>query len=373
MQGTAELVYVLLSRVDRPAGSQTSTMTRVVCTARNLVGRDRDRALVHTDAAPFTAEILDAFEDDPKFLTMGELRGLREHPERQNFIERRRRALTLETARLRVIDDLQRSAREKGMIELDEPLEQRTVSVACSGVAHDSSDPPGVYRLLPPAGQTLLSVVKSAGRDTRGSGGAFRVEAGTVRLLAASFDEVGASSGQPAAPLQFKFEIPKGRVLTMADGKEQEQNTAKDLTFSGLVPRVATLPELQKLPVPALLAEADKTAGATRGDPTPVRNAAADLRSKEQDLQRANEDRDRVQAELAAIEGKLAASRLSLVDDERRQFRLVTSRTSDPGIAARYATFPVDRARPSGEALLTGRPVRGAWMIWPFPTYSATW
>ena len=48
---------------------------------------------------------------------------------------------------------------------------------------------------------------------------------------------------------------------------------------------------------------------------------------------------------------------ISLVDDERRQFRLVTSRTSDPGIAARYATFPVDRARPSGEALLTGRPV----------------
>lgn len=319
MQGTAELVYVLLSRVDRPAGSQTTTMTRVVCTARNLVGRDRDRALVHTDAAPFTAEIPDAFEDDPKFLTFGELRALREHPERQNFIERRRRALALETARLRVIDDLQKRAAEAGRIELDEPAEQRTVSIECSGLVHDPADPPGVYRVLPPRGKDTLSLVKSAGRDPRGSGGAFRVEAPVIRLLASTMDEVGAAAGAATPPVQFKFEVPRGTMYAVgADGREDEQNTAKDLTFSGMTPRGATLQELHTLDVPSLLREADRTAAGTKGDPAPVRNAAADLRAKEGDLQRevTSKQHERMAQNvctlLMILTGAVVALRLSL-------------------------------------------------------------
>lgn len=319
MQGTAELVYVLLSRVDRPAGSQTTTMTRVVCTARNLVGRDRDRALVHTDAAPFTAEIPDAFEDDPKFLTFGELRELRDHPERQNFIERRRRTLALETARLRVIDDLQKGAAESGLIVLDEPAEQRTVSIECSGLLHDPSDPPGVYRVLPPRGKASLSLVKSAGRDARGSGGAFRVEAPVIRLLASSADEVGAAAGAPTPPVQFRFEIPRGKMFAVgAEGREEEQNTAKDLTFSGMTPRAATLSDLQQLDVPGLLREAERTAAATKGDPTPVRLAAADLETKERDLQRevTSKQHERMAQNvctlLMILTGAVVALRLSL-------------------------------------------------------------
>jgi lipopolysaccharide export LptBFGC system permease protein LptF len=280
MQGTAEWVYVTLSRVDRPAGSQTTTMTRVECRAKNLVGRDRDRAMIRTDSAPFAAEIPDAFEDDPKFLTFGELRELRTKPESLNFIERRRRTLALETARLRVIDDLEKQARDLGRIVLSEQ-DGRTVTVQTSGLVHDPADPPGVYRVNPPRSMTTTPLARTAAKgDARGSGGAMRVEASGLKLLAAPAEEITG----PA--LQFKFETPEGRMVAIgAGGEEDEQGSRKDWTLSGLSPKAETLESLQRLSVPELLAAAESTAKETRGDPTPVKNAAEDLRRKERDLQ----------------------------------------------------------------------------------------
>ncbi|XVJ58174.1 MAG: LptF/LptG family permease [Tepidisphaera sp.] len=280
MQGTAEWVYVTLSRVDRPAGSQTTTMTRVECRAKNLVGRDRDRAMIRTDSAPFAAEIPDAFEDDPKFLTFGELRELRTKPESLNFIERRRRTLALETARLRVIDDLEKQARDLGRIVLSEQ-DGRTVTVQTSGLVHDPADPPGVYRVNPPKSMTTTPLARTAAKgDARGSGGAMRVEASGLKLLAAPAEEITG----PA--LQFKFETPEGRMVAIgAGGEEDEQGSRKDWTLSGLSPKAETLESLQRLSVPELLAAAESTAKETRGDPTPVKNAAEDLRRKERDLQ----------------------------------------------------------------------------------------
>jgi lipopolysaccharide export LptBFGC system permease protein LptF len=280
MQGTAEWVYVTLSRVDRPAGSQTTTMTRVECRAKNLVGRDRDRAMIRTDSAPFAAEIPDAFEDDPKFLTFGELRELRTKPESLNFIERRRRTLALETARLRVIDDLEKQARDLGRIVLSEQ-DGRTVTVQTSGLVHDPDDPPGVYRVNPPKSMTTTPLARTAAKgDARGSGGAMRVEASGLKLLAAPAEEITG----PA--LQFKFETPEGRMVAIgAGGEEDEQGSRKDWTLSGLSPKAETLESLQRLSVPELLAAAESTAKETRGDPTPVKNAAEDLRRKERDLQ----------------------------------------------------------------------------------------
>lgn len=280
MQGTAEWVYVTLSRVDRPAGSQTTTMTRVECRARNLVGRDRDRAMIRTESAPFAAEIPDAFEDDPKFLTFGELRELRVRPENQNFIERRRRSLALETARLRVVDELERQARDEGRIVLSEQ-DGRTVTVRTSGLVHDPADPPGVYRVTPPGGSATTPLSRTPGLgEVRGSGGAMRVEASALRLLAAPAEEITG----PA--LQFKLETAEGRMFAIApSGDEDEQGTRKDWSLTGLTPKAETLESLQRLSVPDLLAAAQTTAANTKGDPTPVRAAAEDLRRKEADLQ----------------------------------------------------------------------------------------
>jgi lipopolysaccharide export LptBFGC system permease protein LptF len=280
MQGTAEWVYVTLSRIDRPAGAQTTTMTRVEFRAKNLVGRDRDRAMIRTDSAPFSAEIPDAFEDDPKFLTFSELRELRSHPENQNFIERRRRTLALETARLRVIDDLQKQARETGQIELYEQ-DGRTVTAKTAALVHDPADGPGVYRVLPPAGQSFTPISRTAAKgDARGSGGAMRVEASSLRLLAAP------SEGITGPALQFKLETAQGRMFAVTvPGQEDEQGIRKDWSLGGLAPKAATLDALQQLGVAPLLAAAETTATSTKGDPSPVKNAAEDLRRKERDLQ----------------------------------------------------------------------------------------
>jgi hypothetical protein len=138
-----------------------------------------------------------------------------------------------------------------------------------------------VYRVNPPKSMTTTPLARTAAKgDARGSGGAMRVEASGLKLLAAPAEEITG----PA--LQFKFETPEGRMVAIgAGGEEDEQGSRKDWTLSGLSPKAETLESLQRLSVPELLAAAESTAKETRGDPTPVKNAAEDLRRKERDLQ----------------------------------------------------------------------------------------
>jgi lipopolysaccharide export LptBFGC system permease protein LptF len=294
MQGTAELVYVTLTRDDRTVEGRPTAMTRVQFVAKNLVGRDRDRAMVRVDQTPFAAEIPDAFEDDPKFLTFSELRDLRVRPQALNFIDRRHRNLALETARLRAVDDLQRAARERGEIVLKEP-DGRTVRVKTAGLVHAAGDPPGVYRVEPPAGMRSLSIERSAlVADAAGSAAAMRVEAPSLRLQAAAPDPASNSAASLparaptatlAAAVQFRFDAPEARMFARSGEGEIEQGTRIDWTLSGLLAPAAALTDLLALDVPGLLAAADRAAADTRGDATPVRNAADDLRRKERDLQ----------------------------------------------------------------------------------------
>lgn len=294
MQATAEWVQVLLTRADGPDGS---AVTNVQCVATKLLGRDRNRALMGSEEIEFSEFIPDAFEDDPKFLTFGELRRLRNRPENLNFIDRRRRTLALETARLRVIDDLQRQAATSGRIELyeagsnvdgrvgvgagaaaDPARSGRIVSIATSGL--ERAGPPNTYRIKPPSGQTTLTLLRGADGDARGSGGAMRVQAAEMTLLASPANEVA------GAALTFRIQMPEGRMFALtADGREEEQGVRKSWTLTGLAPRAATLEELQKLNVPDLLRSAASVAGETRGNPAAVTNASADLRDKERDLQ----------------------------------------------------------------------------------------
>jgi hypothetical protein len=265
-------------------------MTRVQFVAKNLVGRDRDRAMVRVDQTPFAAEIPDAFEDDPKFLTFGELRDLRLRPQALNFIDRRRRTLALETARLRAIDDLQGAARERGEITLREP-DGRVVRVRTAGLVHAPGDPQGVYRVEPPPESRGLSIERSAlATGSSGSAAAMRVDAPSLRLQAASPDLATKASVPTRAEafadtLLFRLDAPEARMFATTVEGEIEQGTRVDWTLSGLAADTATLTDLEALGVPALLAAAEAAAANTRGDPTPVRNAAEDLRRKERDLQ----------------------------------------------------------------------------------------
>jgi lipopolysaccharide export LptBFGC system permease protein LptF len=323
MQGTAELVYVTLTRDDRANDGRATAMTRVQFVAKNLVGRDRDRAMVRVDQTPFAAEIPDAFEDDPKFLTFGELRDLRVKPEALNFIDRRRRTLALETARLRAVDDLQRAARERGEIALREP-DGRIVRVRTAGLVHASGDPPGVYRVEPPPGGLALSIERSAlTSGSSGSAAAMRVDAPSLRLQAAAPDpttmtSVPTRAAAFAGGLQFRLDAPEARMFARTAEGEVEQGTRVDWTLSGLAADTETLADLYTLNIPALLTAADAAAASTRGDPTPVRNAADDLRRKERDLQNEVTSKQHERAAQSAccllmiLTGAIVALRLSL-------------------------------------------------------------
>lgn len=68
-----------------------------------------------------------SFADDPKFLTSGELRALRAHPERMNFIETRRRDVANGLARSEIAARLESAFDRSGAIELESPSGPVTV------------------------------------------------------------------------------------------------------------------------------------------------------------------------------------------------------------------------------------------------------
>lgn len=287
-QATAEWVQVKLSRSDAKPGSDSAAMTRVDCVATQVIGREGDRAMVESGKFEFVDFYPDAFEDDPKFLTMAELRELRGRPERINFIDRRRRKVAVETARLRAVDELQVQAASTGTIELVEQGTGRRVTITTKGLISGGGEAPGVYRVAPAGGSGVISIFRSAVQDGQttgvasgglGSGGDMRVETRELRLRASPADELSGTA------LLFRLEMPEAKMFAITEGTETEQGVRRDWVLPGLMPKAATLEELLKLGVPATITAAEAAAKGTKGDPRAVAGAVDDLKWKEQNLQ----------------------------------------------------------------------------------------
>ncbi|HZW08331.1 MAG TPA: LptF/LptG family permease, partial [Phycisphaerales bacterium] len=114
--GKAE-VYVI---PNPEADGRSERVASVV--VRDGVGWREDGTVVRsTDIDPFALPIPDAFHDDPKFLTWGELRALRDHPDRMDFVHARTRTLAYALAQGATQSAIRTDLRTTGQVKLVTP------------------------------------------------------------------------------------------------------------------------------------------------------------------------------------------------------------------------------------------------------------
>lgn len=301
-EGTAEKAFVVLHRAEDPRGENPRGVLRLSIAPRNVVGRRSDGTLI-TNEVPMTVtvDVPDAFEDDPKFLTFGELRRLRDRPEGMNWIEQHRRGLAVEIARARAVDDLARMIREGGEARLRD-ADGRSVVVRASGLG--KADGGRGYVIVP--GASGVEVVRwSPGREREGD----RFVARAARLIPADVPP------GPEASVEFRIELERPTAFA---GGDAVGGTRDQFTLGGLWPEVDPLVRLSGLGIDALLSEVDLLPKQIETDLAPVRSAASGLRDRVEKLGREVVSKQHERAALAAscavmvLTGALTALRLSL-------------------------------------------------------------
>jgi hypothetical protein len=102
--------------------------TRVLVKLENVAGVMPGKGLYRADQiSDLTWTVPNAFRDNVKFLTYGEMSRLREHPERINWVEYRRQALGYTLAERRTFEMMVRDAREGRPIELVDARGKRVI------------------------------------------------------------------------------------------------------------------------------------------------------------------------------------------------------------------------------------------------------
>lgn len=110
-------------------------------------GVRRDETLIlFEQLRPFSFVVPSAFEDDPKFLTFGELRRLRNEPDRMSFIRTRTRDLAYHLAERATTDAINDSLVSQGRVRL-ERANGEPIVVRAAGIAWDH--PERAWRLIP--------------------------------------------------------------------------------------------------------------------------------------------------------------------------------------------------------------------------------
>ncbi|NUQ52600.1 MAG: LptF/LptG family permease [Phycisphaerales bacterium] len=104
-----------------PGSVHDGGATRAVVQLEQGSARDGDRAYAKFETLPLWMNISNAFKDDPKFLTFGELVELRGRPEGMNWIEVQRRDLAYHVAERVTTEALRKELAARGMATLRDP------------------------------------------------------------------------------------------------------------------------------------------------------------------------------------------------------------------------------------------------------------
>jgi hypothetical protein len=307
-EGAAESAYVLLHDAPR-AGLEGKPRLMVSIRLKNVRGRDPVQGIFSNELSPvLTLEIPDAFQDDPKFLTFGQLSLLREHPERMNWIESQRRELSIEIARSIVVDDLAGSIASRGTFVLHDP-EGRTLTVSCAGISAIPASP-GHFALLLPNGRNEIEVHRTAlAVPSRGSGSDVRLFASGATLAPALIDEMGVAS------VQFRLDLSTVRSVTQ-DG--DAGGVLGQVALGGLLPAQSPLDQFRESPVAKLVPEALRLARERPQSSDAVVRIAAHLDADVADLGREITSKRHERLALAAcclimvITGSVTALKFSL-------------------------------------------------------------
>ncbi|MEN0019647.1 MAG: LptF/LptG family permease [Planctomycetota bacterium] len=128
-------VDVLLRPVEDPDGSRRNV---AIIAVKNGVGWAEDGSVAEfTRLDPIVRDVPNAFEDDPKFLTAGELHRLNRLPDRMSFIVQRYNRLAHHYAERRTIIDLIDELNNTGRTRLE--MADRTLTVHADRITRDGS------------------------------------------------------------------------------------------------------------------------------------------------------------------------------------------------------------------------------------------
>jgi lipopolysaccharide export LptBFGC system permease protein LptF len=222
-------------------GPASSGGTRVMLSLKKFVAWDPEQGVVTAESSqPRTWIVPSVFDDNPKFLTSGELARLPRDPDRLNIIDSRRRELALRIAERRAMDDLDKELRARKMAVLEDPQGRRSVTLRAAGLKWNQSRPSGAparWDLEPPApGKPIEAEVSSL--EGVEPPRRFTARAGGIR----------GDSGRDVQTLSFRLE------LEGFSGAEGESGMLANKDYLGLVPASHPLGALLERPSADLIA-----------------------------------------------------------------------------------------------------------------------
>lgn len=215
--------------------------TRAVVQLEQGSAREGDRAYAKFETLPLWMNISSAFNDDPKFLTFGELVTLRQHPENMNWIELQRRDLAYHVGERVTTDAIEKELETNGKVTLRDPQGQE-LTIHATGMAIN-----GLRWVLHPAKEGAPVEVE-----------VHRPGAALVRYAAQDaglYTDIGADRFSRALTIRLELDrvTSQGRPVQSASGERTK------LLFADLAPinpPVETLLDRQKTPVGTLLGQA---------------------------------------------------------------------------------------------------------------------
>lgn len=219
------------------------------------------------------------FADDPKYLTFGELRALKKHPERMNWIDAQRLEVARRLAARETIASLVSTLRTQGEVRFRDG-QGRDVVIRAGGFET------GTWNLTPPPGADRIEVNIYLG-DTGGGG---------VDRLAATAARLGVETAQkdPTRPindssLSFSLKM-EGVTLLGAANLDLEADTGTteqaERELHGLKPRRDALAPLRSLSASRIIAEAKGSTDRFNSGTESIIRAADKLEEQIVDLRR---------------------------------------------------------------------------------------
>lgn len=242
---------------------------------QDLVYADRGDLLHQAEFTTTPVRVPSPFEDDPKFLTFGELRSLKRHPERMNWIDAQRLEVARRVAARDATDAIVTGLRNSGEVQFEDPLGQSVV-VRSRGLTA------GSRRLLPARGSDRVEITISDPERT----GTDRLAAETAILDPESPD---LDPTRPIDQSSLTFSLTLTNVLLRsAAGLDLDEDAGQtelpERVLRGLRPSRDALAELQDLSVAQVLHRADEAVQVYQSATEGIEAAAGQLRHQVADL-----------------------------------------------------------------------------------------
>jgi len=254
----------------------------VVIRLRDAITREQGKALAYAQEQTLYYATPGGLSDNVKFLTWGEINGLREHPEAMDWIEQRRYDLAVHLGERAVTAAIDKVLRETGRVEFIDD-DGRRWGLRASGMAFAGQQDLR-WNVLPPAEGEPIEIEMTRAPGDASTSGTSKITARTAGL----FTNIG---GPDRTERKLTLRLEAEHVVTSGAMPGARPGTAGErtrLTLHGLTPSpdpIASLTDPARSPPAVLLARARELTEGPNSDVF-VAAPAAELEREVRHLQR---------------------------------------------------------------------------------------